>query len=412
MGITTRKMADARLSEWTENQAVPVVAVIAPGHPRQAHDARSAGPARGLFAGADLCARQRLSQGVEGRHRHAGQGRAAARRDRRARPRPADHAGPGRCRQRAGQCRRSPTRRWQRGQSLIKSGSVSKQDLDQRAADAANKQGLVKSAQANLDRLRVLEKYKRIIAPFDGLVTARTTDVGALINAGAGGGPALFVVSDTSKLRVYVNVPQNYVPSIKIGTKAQISVPEYPGRSFPATVEASAQSVDVGLRHDADAARRRQRRRRTDDRRFRQCAARAAAPGDRDQRAGERADFRSGRPAHRDRRCRRPRRAQAGHDLARSRHARSRSPPASPPTIGSSKARRTASRQAIRFVSPDILKYRVRPRQQRNGRGKGRRPAPTIRRAPFRHPPRIEPTHRPYASATARIARIDYREPA
>ena len=55
----------------------------------------------------------------------------------------------------------------------------------------------------------------------------------------------MFVVSDTSKLRVYVNVPQNYVPSIRIGTKAQISVPEYPGRTFPATVEASAQSVDV-----------------------------------------------------------------------------------------------------------------------------------------------------------------------
>ena len=109
----------------------------------------------------------------------------------------------------------------------------------------ANQQGLVKSAQANLDRLRVLEEYKRIVAPFDGLVTARTTDVGALINAGSGGGPALFVVSDTAKLRVYVNVPQNYVPSIRIGTKAQIACRNIRERIFPATVEASAQSVDV-----------------------------------------------------------------------------------------------------------------------------------------------------------------------
>jgi RND family efflux transporter MFP subunit len=122
---------------------------------------------------------------------------------------------------------------------------VSKQDLDQRSADAANKQGLLNSAQANLDRLRVLEKYKRIVAPFDGLVTARATDVGALINAGAGGGPALFVVSDISKLRLYVNVPQNYVPEIKIGTKAELTVPEYSGRTFPASVQASAQAVDV-----------------------------------------------------------------------------------------------------------------------------------------------------------------------
>jgi RND family efflux transporter MFP subunit len=134
----------------------------------------------------------------------------------------------------------------ERGQSLIQSGFVSKQDLDQRMADAANKAGLVRSAKANLDRLRVLEKYKRITAPFDGLVTVRATDIGALINAGASGGPALFVVSDTSKLRAYVNVPQNAVPSVRIGTKAQISVPEYPGRKFPATVEASAQAVDVG----------------------------------------------------------------------------------------------------------------------------------------------------------------------
>ena len=64
----------------------------------------------------------------------------------------------------------------------------------------------------------MLEQYKRLVAPFDGLVTARTTDIGALINAG-GGGPPMFVVSETSKLRVYVNVPQNYVPSIPVGTR-------------------------------------------------------------------------------------------------------------------------------------------------------------------------------------------------
>jgi RND family efflux transporter MFP subunit len=132
-----------------------------------------------------------------------------------------------------------------RGQSLITTLAISQQDLDQRAADASNKQGLVRAAQANLDRLRVLEQYKRVVAPFDGLVTARTTDIGALINAGSGGAPPMFVVSETSKLRVYVNVPQNYVPNVPVGTKAQISVPEYPGRTFPATIEKSAQSVDI-----------------------------------------------------------------------------------------------------------------------------------------------------------------------
>ncbi|MGB6397365.1 MAG: efflux RND transporter periplasmic adaptor subunit, partial [Bradyrhizobium sp.] len=69
--------------------------------------------------------------------------------------------------------------------------------------------------------------------------------VGALINAGGGSGPAMFVISDISKLRVYVNVPQTYVPAIRIGAKAVINMPEYPSRTFSATVEASSQSVDV-----------------------------------------------------------------------------------------------------------------------------------------------------------------------
>ena len=132
----------------------------------------------------------------------------------------------------------------ERGQSLMPKGAISQQTLDQRNADANNKKSLVRAMQADLDRMMVLDNYKRIVAPFDGLVTARATDVGALINAGANGGVALFVVSDVSRLRVYVNVPQNFVPSIKLGSKALLSVPEYPGRTFQATVEASAQAVD------------------------------------------------------------------------------------------------------------------------------------------------------------------------
>jgi len=72
----------------------------------------------------------------------------------------------------------------------------------------------------------------------------RATDIGALINVGSSGGAQLFVVSETSKLRIYVNVPQNYVPSVPSGTKATITVPEHPGKTYSGTVEASAQSVD------------------------------------------------------------------------------------------------------------------------------------------------------------------------
>ncbi|MGG6496131.1 UNVERIFIED_CONTAM: efflux RND transporter periplasmic adaptor subunit, partial [Bacteroidetes bacterium 56_B9] len=90
---------------------------------------------------------------------------------------------------------------------------------------------LVKAGRANVDRLEALSGYKRLVAPFDGIVTARDTDVGALINAGSAGAP-MFVVSSTKKLRVYVNVPQTYGPSVKVGTQATVTVPEYPGRVF------------------------------------------------------------------------------------------------------------------------------------------------------------------------------------
>jgi RND family efflux transporter MFP subunit len=243
-GMTTRKMADARLSEWTENQAVPVVAVATP-------DLRGKSATIDLPGRLEAYSQAQIYARVSGYIKSwnadigapvkAGQLLAeidAPDLDQQILQAQADLS--------SAQANAVLAEAMlQRSQSLIRSGAVTKQELDQRTADSANRQGLASSAQANLDRLRVLEKYKSIAAPFDGLVTQRATDIGALINAGASGGPALFVVSDASRLRVYVNVPQNYVPSIKIGTKARLSVPEYPGRTFTATVNASAQSVDV-----------------------------------------------------------------------------------------------------------------------------------------------------------------------
>jgi RND family efflux transporter MFP subunit len=243
-GITTRKMANARLTEWTEDRALPVVAVATP-------DTRGKRTTIDLPGRLEAYSQAQLFARVSGYIKEwkvdigapvkAGQLLAeidAPDLDQQVMQAEADVA--------SAQANATLSKATlERGQSLSTSGAVSKQDLDQRMADFASKQGLVKSVQANLDRLRVMEKFKSITAPFDGLVTARATDVGALINAGSGGGPALFVVSDITKLRAYVNVPQNYAPSIKIGTEAQISVPEYPRLSFPATVKASSQSVDI-----------------------------------------------------------------------------------------------------------------------------------------------------------------------
>ena len=132
----------------------------------------------------------------------------------------------------------------ERWQSLAGTDAVAKQDVDTRNFNLNANLAQVKAARANLDRLVAEESFKRLTAPFDGIVTARDTDIGALINVGATGGAQLFVVSETNKLRVYVNVPQNYVPSVPPGTTATLTVPEHPGKTYSGTVEASAQAVD------------------------------------------------------------------------------------------------------------------------------------------------------------------------
>jgi RND family efflux transporter MFP subunit len=133
----------------------------------------------------------------------------------------------------------------ERWQSLANTDAVAKQDVDQRTFTLNANIAQVKAAQASVDRLIAESGFKHLIAPFDGIVTARDTDIGALINVGAAGGAELFVISETSKLRVYLNVPQNDVPSVPPGTKATIRVPEHPDETFSGTVEASAQSVNA-----------------------------------------------------------------------------------------------------------------------------------------------------------------------
>jgi RND family efflux transporter MFP subunit len=243
-GIRAREEADIQLRDWTDDQAVPTVAVTAP-------DAKVVNPTIDLPGRLEAYYRAPIFARVSGYLKSwsadigarvkAGQVIAeieAPDLDQQLMQAKADLAS-------AEASAKLSEATLNRRKTLIASNFVSMQEIDERTADLSNKNGTVKADQANVERLEALAGYKKITVPFDGIVTARDTDVGALINAGGGSGPAMFVISDTSKLRVYVNVPQNYVPSIKIGAKAIITVPEYPNRTFEATVEASAQAVDV-----------------------------------------------------------------------------------------------------------------------------------------------------------------------
>ena len=133
----------------------------------------------------------------------------------------------------------------QRWQQLVDSRLVSRQDADERSATSQSRQATAQALGANVARAQTLARYKQLVAPFDGVVTARNTDVGALINPGMSEGSELFVVSDLSRLRVYVNVPQRQVAAIHPGTHAQLTVPERPGRTFEATVQSLSQAIDA-----------------------------------------------------------------------------------------------------------------------------------------------------------------------
>jgi RND family efflux transporter MFP subunit len=133
---------------------------------------------------------------------------------------------------------------------LFKTDSVAKQDVDNAVQDAAAKAATVKSAQANVARLEQLVGFEKIYAPFDGILTARKTDVGQLIESGSSGGAAreLFHMAAIDRLRVFVNVPQVYSHDAKPGMLIDLTLPEMPGRRFTGKLVRTAGSIDPTTR--------------------------------------------------------------------------------------------------------------------------------------------------------------------
>ena len=139
----------------------------------------------------------------------------------------------------------------ERYSSLFKSDSVSKQEVDNAVQDAAAKGAIVKSAQANVDRVLQLVGFEKVTAPFTGVITARNTDTGQLIGSGPSQNAAtreLFHVAMVDKLRVFVNVPQVYSHETRPGMRADLTVPEIPGRRFKATIVRTSDAIDPATR--------------------------------------------------------------------------------------------------------------------------------------------------------------------
>jgi RND family efflux transporter MFP subunit len=132
-----------------------------------------------------------------------------------------------------------------RFEDLIKTDSVSKQEVDNATGDLAAKQAGVASSQANVHRLSELESFKHIYAPFSGVITRRNVDLGTLINAGNGGATQqLFSLAQTDPIRVYVNVPEGAAPSIHAGLPAHLDLTQFPGRKFLGKVVRTAEAID------------------------------------------------------------------------------------------------------------------------------------------------------------------------
>ncbi len=243
-GIWSRHTSEAKLKEWTDTQAVPAVSVVAPAiganktfldlpgrleaYSRAPIYARVGGFLKGWYVdiGTPVKTGQLLAEieapDLDQQLLQAKAALASAK---------------------AAEALSSVTA--QRWTQLGGANTVSRQTVDEKTNDLVVKQALTKAAQAAVDRLEVLSDFKRLTAPFDGVVTARNTDIGQLINAESSSGAALFVVSDMKRLRLTISVPQNYVPAVPLNSNVQITVPERPGKIYSGKVEATSRAVDA-----------------------------------------------------------------------------------------------------------------------------------------------------------------------
>jgi RND family efflux transporter MFP subunit len=242
-GIVSRSNDEAKLSQWTLARAIPTVSVISP---------KPGGSVRELVLPGDVDAyynaivHAQVSGYVHAWYKdigaHVKAGDVLATIDTPELDQRLAEAREQLTKAKANQALAAVTAdRWK---SLRETGAVSQQAADEKVADEEAKSAEVAAASANLDRLKALKAFANIVAPFDGVVTQRNIDIGSLVSDSANANSGLFAVADVHEMRVYVSVPQSYADDMHEGMTATLKLPQYPNRSFEATITTTAQAID------------------------------------------------------------------------------------------------------------------------------------------------------------------------
>lgn len=247
-GVFSRKTSDAKLEQWTRERAVPTVTVIQP---------RTGGNSRELVLPGDVEAyysapiHAQVSGYVKTWNKDIGAkvkaGDILAEIDTPEIDQQIAQAKEELTKAKSNQALALITaKRWT---ALRSSNAVSQQAADEKESDARAKDADVAAAQANVDRVKAQKDFANIVAPFDGVVTARNIDVGALVNSSTTGTNSdLFSVADVHEMRVYVKVPQNYTAELHAGMTAALKLPQFPDRTFEATIATTSNAISKNSR--------------------------------------------------------------------------------------------------------------------------------------------------------------------
>ncbi len=246
IGISNRAKGIQEIARWTEEQAVPTVAVVTPRTAPGPAELVLPGNVDAFYTGSIFArASGYVKEWYEDIGAHVKKGQVLALIDTPELDQQLAQARADLVTAQANQTLANVTAsRWE---ALAKRDIVSQQARDEKASDLQAKTAATQAVQANVARLESLQAFNRLVAPFDGVVTSRGVDIGHLVTAGGNAGKPLFTVSDTHRMRVYVNVPQAFLGELKPGLKASLVLPQYPGRTFEAELVTTSNSVATEL---------------------------------------------------------------------------------------------------------------------------------------------------------------------